>query len=101
MKEDVPVGIIHVAITPTTLLLSILLLFLVAWTVVFAYLALKRPTESLIETSAPAATARPTHSVIAQAVPSQLPKMKPAALQTTVSYSEQAAREPVLEQSLR
>lgn len=91
---------IHVAITPTELLLSILLLFLVVWTIVFAYLALKRPPEPLVEASAPA-KAQPVPSAIVQAVPSQLPKMKPAALQAAVAFSEQTATEPVLEKSLR
>ncbi|GHO87201.1 hypothetical protein [Dictyobacter formicarum] len=95
---------IHVAITPTELLLSILLLFLVAWTIVFAYLALKRPAEPQIEASTPA-TVQPVPSAItptiAQAVPSQLPKMKPASLQAAVAFSEKSAKEPVLENSLR
>ncbi|GCE04057.1 hypothetical protein [Dictyobacter aurantiacus] len=92
---------INVAITPSALLLSILLLFLVAWTVIFAYLALKRPVESLVDTNTAASTAQPQPVTIAPAVPAQLPKMKPAVLQTAVAYSEQSAREPVLEQSLR
>ncbi|WP_126549464.1 hypothetical protein [Dictyobacter kobayashii] len=91
---------IHVAITPAELLLSILLLFLVSWTIVFAYLALKRSPESLVETSIPV-TARPVSTTITQAVPSQLPKRNSVALQTSAVYSERTVNEAVLEKSLR
>lgn len=91
-----------IPITPTVLLLSILLIFLLAWMVVFAYLAVRRTPEPAVTIIKKAAAVQPTRRTM-QTAPSQLQKMSsvPMALQSVGGRPELAAKEVMLEQSVR
>ncbi|GCE25688.1 hypothetical protein KDA_11720 [Dictyobacter alpinus] len=97
MKEDVPVGI-QVAITPTEFLLSVLLVFLMGWMIVFAYLALRRAPEPVAEARiSPVVPQQKSTPAMNKAVPTQLPKVR----SMEAIHAELSAKEAVLEQSVR
>lgn len=85
------------AITPTTFLLSTLLVFLLGWMIVFAYLALRRAPEPVAEARVSSVPQPRSAPIKAQTVPSQLPKMGP--METL--HAELSKKEAVLEQSFR
>ncbi|MBA2678157.1 MAG: hypothetical protein H0U76_07175 [Ktedonobacteraceae bacterium] len=85
-----------IAITPTQQLLWILLAFLLAWMVIFAWLAMKRTPEAPVEREEKAYyQASP-----ARAVATTLHREAARQTQTVVAKHEQAA-EIYLEQSIR
>jgi flagellar biosynthesis/type III secretory pathway M-ring protein FliF/YscJ len=97
VKEDVPVGIL-VAITPTGVLLSILLILLLAWMVIFTYLALRRTPETGIgEQETVTAQSRATAT---QSAAEKLSKLSPIAIQSSLAHKKLSGSEAVLEQSM-
>jgi hypothetical protein len=95
VKEDVPVGILA-AITPTGVLLAILLILLLAWMVVFTYLALRRtPEPGIGEQETVTAQPRATQSAA-----EKLSKFSPIAIQSSLAHKKLSGNEAVLEQSM-
>lgn len=89
---------ILVAITPTGVLLSILLILLLAWTVIFTYLALRRTPELGIEAQE-AITAQPK-ATATQLASEKLSKISPIAIQSSLVHKKLSGKEAVLEQSM-
>ncbi|GCF06611.1 hypothetical protein [Dictyobacter arantiisoli] len=90
---------IHVAITPTVLLLSILLVLLLAWMFVFAYLALRRDPHLDTAEREPVISSQP--AAVKKSIPTQLAKLKPMTIQSSLSHKELSTRDAVLERSMR
>ncbi|HTI15014.1 MAG TPA: hypothetical protein VL461_10640 [Dictyobacter sp.] len=88
----------HAAITPTQLLLWILLGFLCAWMITFAWLAFKRAPEMQMKQSEDVTS----HAVTS--APAQVTSASPSLLQNqsvqTVKVLRQPIKEAVLEESL-
>lgn len=96
LKEDAPVNIL----TPTNLLLWTLLVVLLAWLVVFAYLALKREQVSTQDETQKVVLSR---SPLANSAQQQLQKIATAPAKATALPAlsqRQAQEEVVLERSL-
>lgn len=91
---------ILVAITPTGVLLSILLILLLAWTVIFTYLALRRTSESGIETQAQEAITAQPKTAATQLTSGKLSKLSPIAIQSSLVHKKLSSQEAVLEQSM-
>jgi hypothetical protein len=98
VKEDVPVGIL-VVITPTGVLLSILIILLSAWMVVFTCLALRRTSDAIVD-EREAAAAQP--KVIAKQLTSDnFSKIGASAVKSSPAHKKLSSKEAVFEQSMR
>jgi hypothetical protein len=98
VKEDVPVGIL-VAITPTGVLLAILIILLLAWMVVFTYLALRRTPDVVVE-EREAAIVKPK-VVATQLASDNFSKISPIAIKASLIHKKPSNKEAILEQSIR
>lgn len=92
---------IRVAITPTGVLLAILIIVLLAWMVTFTYLALRRTQDAGVE-EREAAIVQPK-TAVKQLAPENFSKISPFTVKPATAYkkSSNSSKEAILEQSVR
>lgn len=90
---------IRVAITPTGVLLAILIILLLAWMVTFTYLALRRTPDTGVE-ERETAIAQP-EIAIKQLASENFSKISPFEMKPSTTHKKLSSKEVVLEQSVR